>query len=195
MSIKKIGLFFGSFNPIHVGHLIIANHLVSDADLDEVWLIVSPHNPLKEKKSLANDYDRLCMVELALGDNSKIKASNIEFALPKPSFTIDTLIYLKEKYPNKSFVLLMGGDNLASFDKWKNYEMILQEHEIYVYARPGSEMVVPDKFSEHKIRFINAPMLEISSTYIRDRIKGGNSIRYLVPDAVYKYIHDHRIYQ
>ena len=193
---KKTGLFFGSFNPIHVGHLIIAGHIVADSDIDELWLVVSPHNPLKDKKSLANDYDRLLMTELAIGENIKIKASNIEFSLPKPSFTIDTLSYLKEKYPAKEFVLIMGADNIESLDKWKNYELLLAENEIFVYKRPGSIENLPSFIQgEHHIAFIDAPLLEISSSYIRERIRQNLDFRYLVTDAVHKYIVENRLYK
>ena len=136
----KVGLFFGSFNPIHVGHLIIANYMATHTDLKEIWLVVSPQNPLKQKASLAKDYDRLHLVRLAIDQNPKLKASNIEFDLPKPSYTVDTLAYLKEKYPTKTFVLIMGGDNLGTFHKWKNYEIILKNFQIYVYSRPKYEL-------------------------------------------------------
>ncbi len=189
---KKIGLFFGSFNPVHTGHMIIANYMVTKADLDEVWMVVSPHNPLKDKKSLANDHDRLHLVNLAIGDNIRIKASNIEFSLPKPSYTIDTLTYLEEKYPQHQFVLLMGGDNLQSLDKWKNHEKIV-EHNIYVYKRPGSN---GGCYENHpNIQYMEAPMLDISATYIRECIKQGLSIEYLVPDRVYAYLLNSRLYK
>ena len=194
MANKKIGLFFGSFNPIHVGHLIIASHLVNDSDLDDLWLVVSPQNPLKEKKSLANDYDRLRMVELAIGDNDKIKPSNIEFGLPKPSYTIDTLLYLKEKYPSKDFVLIMGGDNLVTFDKWKNFDKIISDYPLYIYRRPGVSNEIPSFLVNAQIKFIDAPMLDISSTYIRERAREKKEFRYLVPDPVHKYILDNRLY-
>ena len=189
---KKIGLFFGSFNPVHTGHMIIANYMVTKADLDEVWMVVSPHNPLKDKKSLANDHDRLHLVNLAIGDNARIKASNIEFSLPKPSYTIDTLTYLEEKYPQHQFVLLMGGDYLQSLDKWKNHEKIV-EHNIYVYKRPGSDGGLYEKHPN--IQYMEAPMLDISATYIRECIKQGLSIEYLVPDRVYAYLLNSRLYK
>ncbi|MEM9823825.1 MAG: nicotinate (nicotinamide) nucleotide adenylyltransferase, partial [Bacteroidota bacterium] len=132
----KVGLFFGSFNPIHVGHLIIANFMATQTELEQVWLVVSPQNPFKAKSSLARDYERLHLVQLAIDDNPKLRVSNIEFSLPKPSYTIDTLTYLKEKYPQHAFSLIMGGDNLGSFHKWKNYEQILAHHQIFVYKRP-----------------------------------------------------------
>jgi nicotinate-nucleotide adenylyltransferase len=192
---KKIGLFFGSFNPVHVGHLIIANHILSDTDLDEVWMVVSPHNPLKEKQTLAPDYDRLKMVELAIGDHTRIKASNVEFILPKPSYTIDTLAYLREKNPNKTYVLIMGGDNISTINKWKNYQELIKHYEIYVYERPGFSTKLPEGLNENKIKIVNAPLLDISATMLRERIKEGRSIRYSVTDEVYEYINIHQLYK
>ena len=152
----KVGLFFGSFNPIHVGHLVIANYMVEYTDLEEVWLVISPQNPLKNKKSLLNEYDRLKLVELAIGDNFKIKSSDIEFFLPKPSYTIDTLTYLKEKHPKNHFYLIMGTDNFQSFHKWKNYEEILNQYKLYVYPRPGYGL---GEFENHKhIKLVDAPL-------------------------------------
>lgn len=189
----KIGLFFGSFNPIHVGHLIIANFMATHTDLKEVWLVVSPQNPFKKKHSLAKDYDRLHLVRLAIGDNPKLKASNIEFDLPKPSYTVDTLTYLKEKYPKKEFVLIMGGDNLGTFHKWKNYEIILENHQIYVYSRPKYEL---GSLADHSaVSLFEAPQMDISASYIRSCIKNGKSIRYLVVDAVFEYINASRLYR
>ena len=157
----NIGLFFGSFNPIHVGHLIIAQHLLNETSLDKIWLVVSPHNPLKEKSTLAHDQDRLQMVRLAVEDHPKIWVSDIEFKLPRPSFTIDTLAHLEEKYPNDNFSLIMGGDNLISLPKWKNYDQILNKYTIYVYRRPGYDSST-DLASHHAIRFVEAPLLDIS---------------------------------
>ena len=189
-----IGLFFGSFNPIHTGHLIIAQHIANFNEIDQVWLVVSPHNPLKTKSSLANDYDRLHLVNLALEDNPKIKASSIEFKLPQPSYTIDTLAHLKEKYPEHEFALIMGADNLQSLHKWKHYELLLQNHTIYIYQRSGS--LKENLFPEAKnILFCDAPLLDISSTYIRTKIKEGKSIRYLVPDKVFEYLEGSTIYK
>jgi nicotinate-nucleotide adenylyltransferase len=192
---KRVGLFFGSFNPIHVGHLVIANYVLSDSDLDEVWLVVSPHNPLKEKSSLAPDYDRLRMVDLAIGDNLKIKSSNIEFLLPKPSFTIDTLTYLSEKHPNKQFVLIMGGDNISTLDKWKNYQELLDKYKILVYVRPGYDTKLPNGLTSDHVQLVNAPMLDISATTIRERVKANKSIRYFVADKVEEYIKEHHLYK
>lgn len=189
----KIGLFFGSFNPIHVGHLIIANHMATRTDLDKVWLVVSPHNPLKPKKSLARDHDRLHLVRLGIGDNPRIEASNVEFGLPKPSYTIDTLAFLKEKYPDREFALIMGGDNLATLDQWKNYEQLLAGYDIYVYRRPGIEL---GPFASHpRVRICDAPLLDISATYIRDCLRQGQSVRYLVPDAVCEYLESGSLYK
>ncbi len=188
----KTGLFFGSFNPVHIGHMIIANFMATQTDLREVWMVVSPQNPFKTKKSLAKDHDRLHLVHLAIGDNPNIRASNIEFNLPKPSYTIDTLTYLKEKFPKKEFALIMGGDNLGNFHKWKNYEQILANHEIYVYKRPQYDL--GDLANHPKINLLEAPLMQISASYIRRCIQEGNSIQYLVPDAVFQYINDNAIY-
>ena len=190
---QRIGLFFGSFNPVHVGHMIIANFMVSQTDLKEAWMIVSPHNPLKEKKSLANDYDRLHLVNLAIGDNLSIRASDIEFSLPKPSYTIDTLTYMSEKYPDKEFVLIMGGDNIATLHKWKNYEQILKHYKIYVYSRPNYD---PGKLRDHpSVQYFEAPLMNISSSYIRKNIKEGKSIQYLVTRKVFDYLESTNLYR
>lgn len=189
----KVGLFFGSFNPVHVGHMIIANYMAQHTDLDQVWMVVSPQNPLKKRRTLAKDYDRLYLIDQAIDDNPLLKSSNIEFSLPKPSYTIDTLTYLKEKYPDKQFVLIMGGDNLGSFHKWKNYETILNNHEIYVYKRPSYEL--GELESHESISLFDAPMMEISSSYIRNEIKAGRSIRYLVPEKVEDHILEAGVYR
>lgn len=189
----KIGLFFGSFNPVHVGHLIIANHMATRTDLDKVWLVVSPHNPLKPKKSLARDYDRLHLARLGIGENPRIEASNVEFGLPQPSYTIDTLTFLQEKYPDRSFALIMGSDNLVSLRQWKNYEQILAGYDIYVYRRPGAD---PGEWAEHpRVRICDAPLLDISATYVRECLREGHSVRYLVPEAVYEYLADSTLYR
>ncbi len=189
----KIGLFFGSFNPVHVGHMIIANFMATQTELQEVWLVVSPHNPLKNKKSLARDHDRLHLVELAIGDNAALRASNVEFSLPKPSYTIDTLSYLREKHPDKQFCLIMGGDNLATIHKWKNYELLLRDYPIYVYQRPDYE---PGGLQEHpNVHIQEAPMLQISASYIRRCLKAGQSVQYMVPDAVFKYLQEVPLYR
>ena len=173
--------------------MIIANFLANKSDLDKVWMVVSPQNPFKEKKSLAKDSDRLHLVNLAIGDNFKLKASNIEFDLPQPSYTVDTLAFLTEKHPNKEFVLIMGGDNLKSLHKWKNYEFILKHHQIYVYKRPQYEL---GKLQDHpSIKIFDAPMMEISASYIRKEVKEGRSVRYLVPDAVFDYLEKTTLYK
>ncbi len=188
----RIGLFFGSFNPVHVGHMVIANHMISHADIDKLWMVVSPHNPHKEKKSLANDYDRLNLITKAIGDHDLISASDIEFSLPIPSYTIDTLTYLKEKYPRYTFSLIMGGDNLYNFHKWKNYNLLLENHDILVYQRPTHEL--PDIASHPNIYIFDAPMMNISSSYIRSEIAAKRSIRYLVPDSIYENVMSIRTY-
>ncbi|HKK88033.1 MAG TPA: nicotinate (nicotinamide) nucleotide adenylyltransferase [Saprospiraceae bacterium] len=189
----KIGLFFGSFNPVHTGHMIIANHMATRTELDQVWLVVSPHNPLKLKKSLANDYDRLHLVELAIKGNPVLRSSNIEFSLPQPSYTVDTLAYMVDKYPDHEFALIMGGDNLASLHKWKNYEVILENYGIYVYSRPGSE--TPSHINMDKIHVAEAPMIHISASYIRRSIRKGYSVRYLVPESVHHYLENSAMYR
>ena len=189
----KTGLFFGSFNPIHVGHLIIANYMANHVDLDEVWFVVSPQNPLKEKSSLGNVYDRLEMAKLAIENTSNIKVSDIELSLPKPSYTIDTLSYLKEKYPEKEFALIMGADNLASFKKWKNYEVLLKNYQIYVYPRPGADV---SEWENHpSITFTTTPLMEISSTFIRKSLKEKKNVQFFVPDKVLAFIESKNMYR
>ena len=179
---RKVGLFFGSFNPVHIGHMILANFMATRTGLDEVWLVVSPHNPLKKRGSLARDHDRLHLVELAIGDNPHLRASRIEFELPKPSYTVDTLAVLRDRYPDYDFALLMGSDNLSSFAKWKNHDIILRDYRIQVYRRPGYD---DGPFADHpSVTIHDAPLMQISATYIRERLKQGESIRYLVPPPV-----------
>ena len=189
----KIGLFFGSFNPIHIGHLIIADYIALYTELSEVWMVVSPHNPLKPKTSLAKDHDRLHLVKIAIEDNPGLKVSNIEFGLPKPSYTIDTLTYLREKHPEKQFCLIMGGDNLESIHKWKNNEKLLRDYDIYVYNRKGYNDFDPTLLS--RVTFVDAPLIEISSTMIRNRIAEGKSVRYLVSEPVYAYLEANPLYK
>lgn len=190
---KKIGLFFGSFNPVHVGHMIIADYMAEFTDLDQVWLVVSPHNPLKLKHTLASDYDRLHLVQLAIGDHPKLRASDIEFHLPKPSYTVDTLAYLREKYPQFEFSLIMGGDNLVSLPKWKNFEFLLAHYAIYVYNRPDQE---PTELAQHPhVHFFEAPLLDISASFVRNCIKAGKSVRYLVPEPVFRYLETSHLYR
>jgi nicotinate-nucleotide adenylyltransferase len=193
MSMPKVGLFFGSFNPVHVGHMIIANCMATQTGLEEVWMVVSPHNPLKPKKTLARDHDRLHLVRLAIGDNPKLKASDVEFGLPQPSYTVDTLSYLKEKYPTRQFALIMGGDNLATLHKWKNYELLLRDHEIFVYQRPSHDL--GDLQQHPSIKIVEAPLMQISASYIRNCLKAGQSVQYLVPDAVYRYLEEVAVYR
>lgn len=189
----KVGLFFGSFNPIHVGHMVIANHMLAYTDLDKIWFVVSPHNPLKQKSSLLDERQRLQMVALAIGDNNKMKASNIEFKLPQPSYTINTLAYLKEKHPTYDFALIMGSDNLQSFHKWKNYEEILKDNELYVYPRPESK---GSDLEKHKnVKMVNAPLMELSSTEIRNAVKEKKDVRYFVPPAVWEYMREMHFYE
>lgn len=188
-----IGLFFGSFNPIHIGHLALANYMQEFTDMDQVWLVVSPHNPLKKKSGLLDQNDRLHLINLALDFDPKIKASNIEFKLPQPSYTIHTLAHLKEKFPEHTFSLIMGQDNLITFDKWKNYEEILKNHKIYVYPRKGSG---PSPFDDHKqIRMTEAPLMEISSTFIRKAIKDKKKIQYFLHPKVWEYIDANNLYR
>lgn len=189
----KIGLYFGSFNPIHIGHLIIANHLLQFTELSQIWFVVSPHNPLKEKNTLLADHHRLAMVKIAIDDNPNFRVTDIEFTMPKPSYTINTLAYLSDKYPNKEFSLIMGADNLATFDKWKNYDVILQHYQIYVYPRMNEK---PTKFIElNNIHITKAPIIEISSSYIRQCIKEKKEVKYLLPENVYNYINEMMFYQ
>lgn len=185
---KQVGLFFGSFNPIHIGHLIIANHLVEHSAMDELWLVVTPQNPFKEKQSLLDNYLRLEMVNLAIEEYPKLRASNIEFQLPQPNYTVNTLAYLEEKFPNISFALIMGEDNLKSLHKWKNYEYILEHYPIYVYPRI-SEGALPDNLVQHPhIKRVTAPIIELSSTFIREEIKARRNVRALLPEKVWQYI-------
>ncbi len=189
---SKIGLYFGSFNPIHIGHLIIANHILQYTDLTQIWFVVSPHNPLKEKNTLLADHHRLAMVKIAIDDNPNFRVSDIEFNMPKPSYTVNTLAYLTDKYPNKEFALIMGADNIATFEKWKNYDVILQHYQIYVYPRINE---VVTKFANHaNIHYTKAPIIEISSSYIRQCIKEQMDVKYLLPQSVYKYINEMMFY-
>ncbi|CCH02988.1 nicotinate (nicotinamide) nucleotide adenylyltransferase [Fibrella aestuarina BUZ 2] len=192
-----IGLFFGSFNPIHVGHLIIANTMAHTTDLEQVWFVVSPQNPFKKTKSLLHEFDRLDMVERAIADNSRLKATDIEFSMPKPSYTIDTLDRLREKFPQHTFRLIMGEDNLDQFANWKAYERILDEFGLYVYPRPLRNGIVATAslFREHpNVRLVSAPLLDISATFIRDAVRANRPIRYMVPDVVEEMISRKKFY-
>ncbi|MFK7832945.1 MAG: nicotinate (nicotinamide) nucleotide adenylyltransferase [Winogradskyella sp.] len=191
----KIGLYFGTFNPIHVGHLTIANHLAEHSDLDQVWFVVTPLSPFKKKSSLLDNYQRLEMVHLATKDYDNLRPSDIEFGLKQPNYTIDTLTYLFEKFPKYEFSLIMGEDNLKSFHKWKNYELILENHNIYVYPRL-SEGKIDTQFNNHpKIHSVDAPIMELSSTFIRKSIKDNKNVRPMLPEHVWKYIDDMNFYR
>jgi len=191
----KIGLYFGTFNPIHVGHLTIANHMVEFSDLDQVWFIVTPHSPFKKKNTLLDDYQRLEMVYQATKSYDHLQPSDIEFKLPQPNYTINTLVHLEEKYPKHDFSLIMGEDNLKGFHKWKNYEVILENYNLYVYPRI-SEGKVETQFDGHdKIHRVKAPIMEISSTFIRNAIKDHKNIRPLLPAEVWKYIDEMNFYR
>ena len=191
----KIGLYFGTFNPIHVGHLIIANHLAENSDLDQVWMVVTPHNPHKEKNTLLNDYNRLHLVNLATEDYPKIKSSDIEFKLTQPNYTVTTLAHLKDKFPQHDFSLIMGEDNLKSLHKWKNYDYILENHDIFVYPRISNEEGNLEIKNHPRIHKIDAPIVEISSTLIREGIKNKKNIRPLLPEKVWKYVDDNNLYK
>ena len=191
----KIGLYFGTFNPIHIGHLAIANHMAEYSDLDKIWMVITPHNPFKKKSSLLNNHHRYQMVMEAVEHYDKIEPSNIEFDLPQPNYTVYTLAHLEEKYPQHEFCLIMGEDNLKSLHKWKNYEVILERHDIYVYPRI-SEGTVETQFDNHpKIHKVDAPIMEISSTMIRKGIKEGKNIRPLLPPEVYTFIDEMSFYR
>lgn len=189
---QKTGLFFGSFNPIHMGHLILANVMAENTDLSKVWFVVSPQNPLKPSKGLLHEFDRFDMVKAAVADNYKLEVSDVEFHLPKPSYTIDTLTHLREKFPNKEFKVIIGEDNLEIFRKWKNYEQILEHYGLYVYPRPN--VTNSELRRHHNVKIIEAPLLDISATYIRNCIKNNKSIRYLVPEAVEQLIKSKQFY-
>ena len=177
----KVGLFFGSFNPIHVGHLIIVNQILNDGNLDKLWFIVSPQNPLKDKSELLRDYDRLYLAKIATEDDPRIKISDIEFSLPKPSYTINTLTYLQERYPNEKFSIIMGSDSFQNLNRWKNYEALINNYEFIVYKRRRFDI---SNQLNAKVQIVDAPILDITATQIRDLIKKGKSIRYMVPDKV-----------
>ena len=191
----KIGLYFGTFNPIHVGHLTIANHMAEYSDLDQVWFVVTPHSPFKKKSSLLDNNHRFQMVDRAVEDYPKLRASDIEFQLSQPNYTINTLTYLEEKYSDFEFALIMGEDNLKSFHKWKNYELILERHHIYVYPRI-SEGKTETHFGNHpKIHFLDTPIMELSSTFIRKAIKEGKNIRPMLPEHVWSYLDEMNFYK
>ncbi|MBK6282026.1 MAG: nicotinate-nucleotide adenylyltransferase [Draconibacterium sp.] len=190
----KIGLYFGSYNPIHIGHLAIANYMVEFTDIDQLWFVVSPQNPFKKKENLLADYHRLELVNRAIENDDRFRASNIEFNLPKPSYTIDTLTYLQERHPDYSFSILMGSDNLESFYKWKNSEIIIENYGIIVYPRPGFDLT---KVPEHKNISVamDAPLMEISSSFIRNAIKEGKDIRHFMPEKAWIYLDEMNFYK
>lgn len=190
----KIALYFGTFNPIHIGHLIIANHMAEYAGVDQVWMVVTPHNPLKQKSTLLDDHKRYEMVYLATEDYPKLKPSNIEFKLSQPNYTVNTLAHLKEQYPQHEFSLIMGEDNCNTLHKWKNYEVILDNHKIFVYPRL-SEPGTPGLSGHKSIRFIDAPIIGISSTFIRQSIAAGKNVRPLLPEKVWQYIDRDNLYR
>jgi len=192
---RKVGLFFGTFNPIHTGHLIIANHMAEYSDLEEIWLVVTPHNPHKKKSSLLDNHHRLEMVYKACESYEKLKPSNIEFDLPQPNYTVNTLAHLQEKFPTNDFCLIMGEDNLKSFHRWKNSEIIVENHEIYVYPRIAFGEVAEEYKSHAKITRVNAPIVEISSTFIRKSIKEAKNIRPLLDQKVWEYIDQMNFYK
>ena len=195
----RIGLYFGSFNPIHIGHVAIAGYMTEFTGLHQVWFVVSPHNPLKNKESLLADHHRLYMAQLAIGDNDRIKTSDIEFKLPVPSYTIDTLTYLNEKYDNNKFCLVMGEDNLYTLHKWKNAAELAAKYPIYVYPRPDAKkpasLLLDQILSVAEIHYIKAPLMEISGTFIRNGIKKGKDMSYFLPPAVWKYIVEMHFYE
>ncbi len=191
----KVGLYFGTFNPVHVGHLIIANHLVEYSDLDEVWMVVTPHNPHKKKSSLLENHHRFELVYEATKEYLKIKPSDIEFKLSQPNYTVNTLAHISEKYPQHEFSLIMGEDNLKSFHKWKNYETILEHHHIYVYPRVFEGTVKSQFDTIEKIHRVEAPIIQISSTQIRNGIKDGKNVEPMLPEKVWKYIDEMNFYR
>src|ERR1700739_1424582 len=194
ISSKKTGLFFGSFNPIHIGHLVIAEYMVEFTNLDKVWFVISPQNPLKPEKSLLSETHRLQMVRRAIEFDNRFKASTIEFDMPRPSYTINTLTHLKEKYPKQEFALIMGADNITTLHKWKNYEQLLEQFEIYVYPRKES-FDIPAYAQRPSVHITEAPVMEISSTFIRNAIKDKKDVRHMLPAQVAEYIKELHFYQ
>jgi nicotinate-nucleotide adenylyltransferase len=189
---NRIGLFFGSFNPIHIGHMIIANVMAENTDLDKVWFVVSPQNPLKPSRGLLHEFDRYDLVKAAIADHYKLEVSDVEFHLPKPSYTVNTLAHLSEKHPTKEFKIIIGADNLENLPKWKNYEFILENYGVYVYPRPHANETELNK--HRNVKMIEAPLIDISATYIRKCIRNNKSIRYLVAEVVDQMIRAKQFY-
>jgi nicotinate-nucleotide adenylyltransferase len=190
----KVGLFFGSFNPVHIGHMAIAQYMVEFTDIDELWFVVSPHNPLKQKASLLNDYDRYEMISRAIEPYEHMQVSSVEFSLPKPSYTVVTLAHLLENFPSYEFVLIMGGDNLCGLSKWRNYTYILENFQIVVYSRPQFD--VPDEFANHSaISYFQAPLMEISSSFIRQSIKENKNMKAFMPHQAWEYLDKMNFYK
>ncbi|MFW5944227.1 MAG: nicotinate (nicotinamide) nucleotide adenylyltransferase [Bacteroidota bacterium] len=189
----KIGLFFGSFNPIHLGHLAMANYFTEFTDLERIWLVISPQSPFKNKNNLLEEHHRYNMAQLALEGDIKIRPSNIEFQLPRPSYTIDTLTYISENYPDHSFHLILGSDNLTYLHQWKNFSELIRKYSIYVY--PRSEVDPSEYAGRYQFKIVNAPLIEISSSFIRNSIKQGKDVRYFLPAKVYKYLKDNHFYE
>ena len=188
----KIGLYFGSFNPVHSGHLIIANHILNETEIEKIWFVVSPQNPLKSESALLNEYHRLYLVRVATENDTRIRASDIEFGLPRPSYTVNTLAYLSEKFPENKFCMIMGSDSFQNLHKWKNYEVIINNYDLYVYRRPGFEI---NNHYNARLYIVDAPLLQLSATYIRKCIAEGKSIRYMVPDPVLEEIEKGNYYR
>lgn len=191
----KVGLFFGTFNPIHIGHIIIANYMVEFSDLDEVWFVITPLSPFKQKKTLLPNHHRLAIANIAVENYPKLKTTDIEFKLPEPNYTIVTLVQIEEKFPNHQFCLIMGEDNLNGFHKWKNYEEILKNYELYVYPRISDEIIQHQFYKDSKIHRIDAPVLQISSTFIRNAIKNKKDVSTMLPTNVWKYIDEMNFYK
>lgn len=191
----KIGLFFGTFNPIHIGHLIIANYMAEFSDLEEVWFVITPQSPFKQKKSMLSNHHRLAIANIAVDEYPKLKTSDIEFKLPQPNYTVSTLVQIEEKYPEHQFCLIMGEDNLKGFHKWKNYETILQNYELYVYPRISGGTTEIQFLNHPKVKRVAAPIVEISSTFIRKSIKNGKNTQPMLPEKVWKYIDEMNFYK
>ncbi len=194
MSRRQIGVFSGSFNPIHIGHLILASYIKEFTYIDDVWLLVTPHNPLKDASDLLDDKIRLKLAQMAVEDYDRISVSDFEFDMPTPSYTIDTLDKLSEKYPEYDFTLIIGGDNWNDFHKWKNYELLLDKYKIIIYPRAGEDIIIEDSY-KNSVEVVDAPIVEVSSTFIRNSIKNGKDIRAFVPSNIYDYIINNKYYQ